>query len=178
LAKDYDASSDAIYATSPISTAFAGSFDGLGHTIANVSIVFEKTVANVGFFAALNAGAIVRNLLLQHISLAPKAHARANLAGLAIYNAGTIHNVAVVGSSMRSNPRYYTCSGGLVGLNYGAIARSDVDDTTVQSGGESGGLACVNFGTITQSHANATVEGGEGGWAGGLAAQNRGTIAL
>ncbi len=38
LAKDYDASADGIYASSPIPTTFTGVFDGLGHAISNLTM--------------------------------------------------------------------------------------------------------------------------------------------
>ena len=53
LAINYDASQDGTYAHPPVPAKFSGSFDGLGHSISNLSV---DTVHSVGLFCILEIG--------------------------------------------------------------------------------------------------------------------------
>jgi hypothetical protein len=48
LADDYDASLDGTYASAPVASDFSGTFEGLGHTIANLKIT--TTDSYIGLF--------------------------------------------------------------------------------------------------------------------------------
>ena len=180
LARFYDASVDGTYADSPIITPFNGKFDGLGHAIANLSLTIRrKTTVEFGLFLKLGAQAVVRNIELQDFNYAYEVNLKRPIyhhAGmLAAENAGRIKDVVVTGGIISSG--YGGCSGGIVGSNSGTVLNSAVQSVDVVGQG-TGGIACGNTGLITQSHVNATVEGGFASAAGGIAESNEGTISL
>jgi len=164
LAKNYDATPDGTYTSSPISTTFTGTFEGLGNAISNLTIN-DTANANVGLFAQ-NTGTI-RDIGLVNATVT-SSMSQSDAITLANGGAGVLVNV-----------------GALVGDNTGKVLHSYASGA-VQGGdiSDAGGLVGYNeaTGTIDGSYTNGTVLTGNSvaglasSWAGGLAAQNSGTI--
>ena len=168
---------------------FSGTFDGLGHTIENLSI--KGSGANLGLFAA--SSGLIRNVVLKSVTV---SGARNSLAAMSIGSlvglniGGEIYNVkswstVVEGSANREN-----VIGGLVGTNESAIIQRATVSGNVRSHGHTraaGGLVGENKGgvtgrgTIINSSSTATVSGdmhrsSTGGLGGLVGVNNRGAI--
>lgn len=111
--------------------SFRGAFDGLGHTVSNISIANTANARNVGLFGVIDGGAEVRNVGVISASVAGLSAVGA-LAGQSLgnihnsYSSGTVtgSDVAGVGTNTGSNDDIVSGIGGLVGANFGNISRS------------------------------------------------------
>jgi len=202
LSKFYDASADGTYASDPVPVAFGGTFEGLGHVIANLKMQTADQERS-GFFADVALGGTVRDVTFDAASLtgaqpygvvaavnhgtisrvtadvevqSPDGDQGGGLVGV---NTGTIAWCATSGSIAASG--HGSRAGGLVGVNQGMIAHSR-SSASVQARG-AGGLVYWNDqdGSISLSSASGTVQGDvfyarRGSAMGGFAAQNSGTI--
>lgn len=163
---------------------FIGVFDGLGHTINGLTIN-TPTQSNVGLFGSVGdfeTPGEIRNVGVINALIVGSART-AVLAG--DLENGAITNSFVTGSVLSPDDTNFT--GGLVGLNFGAIDSSWAN-VTVSTGsytffgeggptGQVGGLVGNNSGLITNSYATGSVSGGDFVFAvGGLAGSNTGTI--
>ena len=148
------------------STIFTGTFDGLGHTISNLTINRPAT-DYVGLFGYAGSGAVIQNVGLVGGSVTGAA-----LVGglVGFIDGATISNSYATGSV--SGTDYYV--GGLVGYNNGTISNSYATGN-VSGVGILGGLAGENAGTISNSYATGSVSGSDYG-VGGLVGFNTGTI--
>ena len=145
-----------------ISGEFTGTFDGGGHTIANLYINRSPT-DYVGLFSAIGATGAVRNLGLWGVNVA----GRVGTGGLAGSNGGTISASYVVGTVSGIG-----WVGGLAGHNhYSATIRSSYAVVRVSGYDSIGGLAGRNWGTISASYAAGTVSV-DGSHVGGLVGEN------
>ncbi len=161
LVKNLDAAG-ATYTGSLVSQSFSGTFAGLGNTISNLTVRAPET-DNVGLFATIGSGGIVRDFTLTGATLSGKGF----VGGLAGSNAGTITQTHVTGSVTGTGGNI----GGLAGTNTGTIGQSYATAAVTGSGGNVGGLAGTNTGTITQSYVTGSVTGG-GGSTGGFVGLN------
>ncbi len=172
-------------------SAFTGQFDGLGHTITNLTINSPtgKTSKNVGLFGYIT-GATVINVGLVNASVL----GRANVGGLVGYNkGGSIHNSYVMGTVSGTDVDNAINVGGLVGYNTGSINNSyfagsvtgSITDTSeISLNNNVGGLAGYNSGIVGNSYATGSVAGNLTGTVtvtynnnvGGLVGDNVGTI--
>jgi len=137
-----------------------GTFDGLGHTIAGLTINRPLSYG-VGLFGATTAASVIRNVGLTNVSVSGLNR----VGGLVGSNYGTISNSYSTGSVSGS-----TYVGGLVGWNDGTISKiSNSYATGSVSGIEFvGGLVgYANGGAISNSYASGSVSGSS--YAGGLA---------
>ena len=140
---------------------FAATFEGNGHTIANL---FIDRRDHPGLFGVISQSSTIRHLGLIHVDVtadfAPGALTGFNEGGTVV---GSYATGRVVGSHN---------VGGLVGVNTGVIAGSYAACRVV---GRQfvGGLAGTNAGTMTASYATGRVTGTS---AGGLVGDNAGTI--
>ncbi|CAG0954608.1 partial Heme/hemopexin-binding protein, partial [Geobacteraceae bacterium] len=148
----------------PIGTggySFTGTFDGLGHTISNLSI--NRNANEQGLFGVTD-GATLRNVGLTDVNVTGYG----NVGALVGYGYGTaIMNSSVIGSVTAGD--YSTGVGGLMGYDYGgsSIINSHAS-ATVTAGVNStgvGGLMGYGYGsssgsTILNSHATGNVTGG------------------
>ncbi|MBV8977574.1 MAG: hypothetical protein JO261_15025 [Alphaproteobacteria bacterium] len=199
LAKEYDAGADGDYLDSPVTAPFSGTFEGLGHTIANLAIMpNDYAGSSVGLFAQNNG--MLRDLSLSAATLACDQYT--DHAGLiAGQNSGGQNGIAVSGhiicdqkgendvggidgsnaggmlahvsANVTLTGRFYV--GGLVGKNLGTIDFSSASGT-LTGGAFAGGLVGNNSGTISDSHAAVLLAGTKDGEAGGLAGYSTGTI--
>jgi hypothetical protein len=177
LANNYDASVDGTYGMSPISNVFAGTFEGLGNAISNLSIVGGTKVKDgtyEAFFVEITSSAAIRDFGLSNanISVASNNYAGATLVGL---NLGSITScyatgkVAGGGRTLRSSE-----NGGLVGASGGAIANSYSAARVETKRNPAGGLVAFSTGTISGSYATGPVSSPTAG--GLVGAQEGGSV--
>ncbi len=166
FANSYNASTDGTYSNSLVTTTFNGSFEGLGNTITNLTID-APSAGNVGLFAALGTGGVVRDIGLVGGSVTGVGSA--NVGWLVGYNnGGTVEYSYATGAVSGGS------AGGLVGYNNAGTVEYSYATGAV-SGGNAGGLVGYNnAGTVEYSYDTGAVSGG---WAGGLVGSNiSGTI--
>ncbi|WP_426197581.1 YDG domain-containing protein, partial [Massilia sp. DWR3-1-1] len=132
-------------------------FDGLGHTISNLTINRQTSGRPIGMFGEIDRNAVVQNLRLVGASITGNLddmpQYRGEVGIVAGRNFGTIHNVEVSGVVTGA-----ANVGGLVGSNRGIVSDSRATGT-VTGASSVGGLAGGSNGTITNSHALAVVTG-------------------
>ncbi len=164
LSTDYDASQDGAYDAPPIATTLAGTFEGLGHAISNLSFSLRKNQHTAGLFADIGASGTVRDVRLANASITALAGAEAGM--LAVGNDGKILNCAVSGTASALESRI----GGLAGQSSGIIAGSSAAvNVTAGKRSMAGGLVgLMSGGSIESSHASGTVKTDVLSWAGGL----------
>jgi filamentous hemagglutinin family protein len=174
---------------------FTGKFDGLGHTISNLTIAPTTPAAfgvSIGLFSAIGATGNVSNLNIANANVT----ANPNITGpgqfvgvLAGSNGGTVSNVHVTNSTVSGGAMTGVIAGGLVGQNgifgpgasMGTITLSSAATNVSVGNGASGtgggqngagGLVGDNPGSITLSTASGNVSGGAFSNVGGLAGRN------
>ncbi len=134
-------------------TRFTGTFDGLGHTISNLT-VDRPTTNDVGLFGQAASGTAIRNVGM--VGGTVRGQNRAG--GLVGLNYGTLSNSYTTGSVTITGP---FPAGGLVGRNRGTVnnsyATGNISGGT--TGGNVGGLVGSNYGTITNSYATGNASG-------------------
>ena len=151
-----------------LSTSFTGTFDGLGHTIGNLTIN-QPTNSDVGLFGSAGTGSAIRN-----VGLVGGSVSGGNFTGgLAGVNAGTISNAYATISVTGAGGTY---TGGLVGYNTGTISNAYATGSVTGGAGsvDAGGLVGGNIGTVSNAYATGSVSGTNS--IGGLAGYNTGTI--
>ena len=150
------------------STPFTGQFDGLGHSITNLTIN-RPSQDCVGLFGAISGASILKNVGLLGGSVSGSGYVGGLVGEI---SSGTIRNVYSTGSVSGR-----VTVGGLVGGNYGTI--QNAYSTGSVSGGSVyiGGLVGMNYsGTIQNAYSTSSVSGG-GSYIGGLVGMNySGTI--
>jgi hypothetical protein len=166
LAKDYDASKDGLYYTSPIPTVFFGAFNGLGHTISNLKVA-DASDQFVGLFANVDYKGSLASIGLTDVLIGGDSYVGALVGD----NNGTITNAFVTGKVTGSD------AGGLVGYNAGTITTSR-SAARVRAVGNplAGGIVSENQGTVTLSFATGKISGNPGLAVGGLIALGTGTV--
>ena len=177
----------------PIGTSsapFAGTFDGLGHTISNLTIN-RPSATYVGLFGSTGNNAVIQNVGLVggvingsditgelvgdnegsvSNSYATGSVSGDDVGGLVGNNDGTISNSYATGSVSGA-----ISVGGLVGFNYGMVSNSYAAGSIDDLGGginRFGGLAGYNDGTISNSNATGSVNITSGNSVGGLVGYN------
>lgn len=170
------------------SGTFSGTFDGLGHTIENLSI--KGSGANLGLFAA--SSGVVRNVVLQSVTVSGPRNSLAamSIGSLVGLNTGDIYNVKSWSTLVEGAANRESVIGGLVGTNEGAVIQRATVSGNVRSNGHTraaGGLVGENKGsatgrgTIRDSASTATVSGdmhrgSTGGMGGLVGVNNRGAV--
>ena len=140
-------------------TRFTGSFDGLGHSIRDltVNVTQPQYPGNPGFSSSY-----------------------AGLFG-ATGSAARIAHVGLDNASIKASGGIWNSAGALVGWNNGAIVQSYATGNATAEGGigtYAGALVGENYGSISQSYAtgSATAKDGNANFAGALAGENYGSI--
>jgi len=168
LANSYDASQDGVYAASPITTTYTGSFDGLGNTISNLKIKADTTG---GLF--LEVDGTVRDLHLDN-ALVTEGSGTSWVGALAGIDRGLIENVSSSGK-VTSSSGYYV--GGLVGASLSYMTNCSSSATVLHKKvGGAGGLAGYSAGTLSNSFATGPVTVKGQGYAGALIGIVQGAI--
>lgn len=173
-------------------TPFTGRFNGLGHTISNLTINRAGTsyvglfgtlygdVRNVGITGSINGNGGVGALVGDNNGAVNNAYASATvtganhmIGGLVGRSGNTVGNSYATGSVSGNNS-----VGGLVGYNTGTISNSYGTGDVSGTNWYIGGLVGLNGGTTTGSYATGSVTANNPGqrYIGGLAGQNDGTI--
>src|SRR6185312_7539156 len=118
LAKPYDASADGTYTSSPVSSGFSGTFEGLGNTVSNLSISADGKDL-YGFFLAILTKGTVRDFGVVDANFAFGSFSLIGV--LAGNNGGAISRCWTNGTI-----RFGTGegAGGLTGANSGEITHS------------------------------------------------------
>jgi filamentous hemagglutinin family protein len=145
-------------------TPFAGTFDGLGHTISGLTINLPSE-NNVGLFGKTSAAAVIQNVGLVGGSVTGSYA----VGGLVGWGKGTINNSYATDSVSGSS---YV--GGLLGANYGTVSNSYATGS-VSGSSYVGGLLGANYGTVSNSYATGSVTS-SGSNVGGLVGYNSGSI--
>jgi len=152
-------------------TQYSGTFDGLGHDIANLNLKPGSGSSSTysGMFGWTTAAAEVRNVGLVNVVVSHSVDARTG--ALIARNQGKVSNSYVTGS-VKGN----TYLGGLVGWNQGSIDGSYFSGTA-RAGNRVGGLVGVNEGAISNSYSIGVVAGLYGqDLVGGLVGHSTGSI--
>jgi hypothetical protein len=141
--------------------AFTGRFNGLGHSISNLTI--QSPASYVGLFGALGTSARVSNLSLVNFDVRSSATDGAQVGGLAGLNSGSIRRVDMAGATIGGQSAS-AMLGGLVGANLGSISDSSAAGITISvpngsTNVRAGGLAGFNgtAGSISRSFAEAVI---------------------
>jgi hypothetical protein len=146
---------------------FTGVFDGNDNRIQNFT---WKSIDKdgIGLFKCVGAGGLIRNLAMENVDV--EAQKGEDIAGLVVYNLGTINKCYLTGNVLG-----YESAGGLAAFNEGTITNCYSTATTEGGSYSIGGLVGINKGTITHCYCSANVPGFYG--AGVLAGTNwQGTI--
>jgi filamentous hemagglutinin family protein len=153
----------------PVGYSFTGKFDGLGHTISNLTINRSGT-DYVGLFGVVASTGVVRNVGVT----SPNITGQTYTGGLVGSNVGTISDSYVSGGSVTGSASS-SYAGGLVGSNQGTIRRSYSTVPVTTAGSHAGGLAGENAATIEYSYATGSVTSTVGSTSkfGGLVGYNR-----
>ena len=147
---------------------FTGTFDGLGHTISNLTINLPA-ILYVGLFGYDNATSVIRNVGM----IGGSTTGSGSVGGLVGFNNGTISNSYATDNVFSTSSLNYI--GGLVGLNYGTISNSyATGNVSSSSATYVGGLTGFNSGIINNSYATGNVTGSS--YVGGLVGSNIGSI--
>jgi hypothetical protein len=154
------------------SNAFAGSFDGDGHTVSGIYI--SEAADYQGLFGNLGGGAVITDLSVAGSNMTCY---RSYLGGIAAYNnGGTIQNCTFAGSLEGT------------GLSVGGIAGKNDAGGTVQyctstgsvrqtgSGQDIGGIAGTNAGTVLYCINSCQVSNLMSYYTGGIVGSNAGTV--
>ena len=150
FANNYNAKKDGTYFSSPITTEFTGSFNGLGNAISNLSINDPNGDYFVGLFAEMNGGSIANIRLLNENVQAPSA---SDVGGLVGWAGGTVAHGFSAGTVSGGGD-----AGGLLGVSAGAITGSG--SVAAVSGQDAGGLIGVGYrGSIHDSWATGNISG-------------------
>lgn len=126
---------------------FAGNFDGNGYKITNLTI---NGSAYLGLFGQVGNSGVVENLSIENCDISATGDFVAGLTGL---NNGNIADCNMIGTV---SGNFYVA--GLVGYNVSGDITHCFANGTVSGHGESiGGLVGYNFGSIAKSCANCSV---------------------
>jgi hypothetical protein len=200
LAKDYDAQPDGAYSAAPIDAYFAGHFEGLGHTIANLTITDPTTshhdalisngysafISNVGLLNAKITAAddsIVGGLVSSGNAVFENVFVTGSLSGGQFSAVGGVAGDLAESYDCSIDHSYsaafvtggqYSSVGGLAGSTSGSCAVSNSHATGDATGDDAGGLVGLDEGSeIENSYATGAVHS-NGIAAGGLVGQGGG----
>jgi hypothetical protein len=173
-----------------VSTAFSGSFEGLGNTISHLAI---EGAGYIGLFEITSG--LAENLSILDVNITVSEGSQAGVFAGVAYNVSRVHVSGTIRGKgdMGNNIGGITAIGGKIiecsanmriienqTSGIGGLASSgDVDDSfatgsIVATGERSiiGGLVSYNEGVIQDSYANITVKGGVHSWVGGFTGTN------
>lgn len=171
LGKNIEASGADFTPLGDTSTAFTGQFDGMGHTIDQITPQQQAFWQPTGLFGVVGQTGVVRNVGVTASSVGYDDAPAGILVGK---NQGLVANSYSTGGLYATNEDS-TTTGGLVGQNDGTIARS-WSSASSNTQGLAGGLVGENTGSIIQSYATGDVTGPLHVAPGGLVGDNKGLI--
>ncbi len=151
-----------------IPTRYASVFDGLGHSLTNMTINIS-TSKNIGVFSQLETTATVRNL---GVTTATVSGGPSWVGIIAGYNYGTVLNSYSSGTVTGTNQGIGGLVGGINGTILQSYSSATVSATTSGSSGVGGlaGIMNISTASISASYATGNVTAGSAAqWIGGLA---------
>lgn len=147
------------------SSIFQGTFDGLGHTISNLTI--NNTGSSYQGLFGYTSNATIKNIGLLNVDIQGNQY----VGGLV----GWLQDGEIINSYVTGNIQGTRYIGGLVGQNRGTIKNSYVDTSSnnkkVYGTDYVGGLVGYNYGIITNTYSVGKVEGNNQ-YIGGLVGYN------
>jgi hypothetical protein len=146
-----------------INSTFAGSFDGQGYEIGDLSIN-RPDESDVGLFGVVGTGGVIEDVGVVNSDITGY-QAVGNLVGR---NRGTVSN-----SYARGNAAGDLDVGGLAGVNGGTVSMS-YSSGSLAGRDDTGGLVGRNEGTVSNSYSAGTINGND--FVGGLVGRNEGTV--
>lgn len=160
------------YKSAPIPTAYSGTFEGLGHTISNLTI-HDTTDTVAGLFANTASTGVLRDIVLTNVNISD-TQVNAITGALVSTSGGLVSGAHATGKVKGSTTTGTT--GGLVGYNAGGTVENSSANVTVTGGDGDihstfvGGLIGYDGqnGTVTNTYATGKVTGGVGADVGGL----------
>ena len=153
LASHIDATSDGIYAHSPVTTSFDGVFEGLGHRISHLTINSPND-EYVGLFSTVFFDGVVANLRLNYVDISAGTGQAGALAGTVN---GAIVNVHSAGRMQAGTG----AAGGLIGYLYSntSVTLCSSAVSVNATGGTAAGLIAAGFfANVSQSFATGPVK--------------------
>ncbi|QRY70605.1 filamentous hemagglutinin N-terminal domain-containing protein (plasmid) [Ensifer sp. PDNC004] len=144
--------------------AFVGIFDGLGHTLSNLSIN-RPTLEGVGLFGFVGGDGVIRNFTISggNVTGGYTVGAAAGMVSSGGFgaNEAQVVNVGAQGVTVTSNN---DGAGGLIGRNRGIVSGSYATGNVAANGASgfgasAGGLVGINQGSIADSYATGNVTG-------------------
>lgn len=154
-------------------TFFAGTYNGGGHVISNLTV--DSTLSpSAGLFGAVDATGVVRNVGFSgSVTRSWIGWPWPTVGGLVGYNKGTVSNSFATGSATVTDATdSLGLVGGLVGYNdTGSVSNSYATGSVSAKYSYAGGLVGYNKGTVTDSYAVGAVTN-PGGQTGGLVGRN------
>jgi hypothetical protein len=181
LAADYDATPDGTYDAAPVGTLLLGRFEGLGHTISNLTVTVSelkrKKHGYAGLFARTGKGSVVRDVALDNVQVSVTATGGAYFAVGALIGALDYGAVVDAEASGSVSGNANSTVGGLVGTTRSKSPILNAHtDCAVSGYGGIGGLVGYNLAPIVNSYATGpvtvTVATSGTGVAGGLVGVN------
>lgn len=173
LANDFNAGGHT-YSSSPIDTLFAGTFEGLGHTISHFTLYASGTHA--GLFRSADTGSALRDVTLTGADV-NGLEDNSYVGALVAYTKGDIAGVRVSGNVTGGYEAYM---GGVAGYISGAGSISNSSSSALIQGGDGGyvgGLVGEDNGFATAVSASGDVEAGyDYGYVGGLIGYAQGPV--
>jgi hypothetical protein len=171
LAKDYDATGDGTYTDAVVTGTFPGTFDGLGHAIANLSISADDHSGNdIGLFAEIDGAVSALSLTNADVDCGDFG---ANTGVLAGENKGTVSFISVTGGAFCFP---YSEVGGVVGGNDGGTISHAAVNINVYGGFDGGGIAGESTGMIESATVAGSVNGGYNSRVGGVVGVTTGSV--
>lgn len=129
--------------------AFAGSFDGRGYVISNLTIN-QSNSDSIGLFGTVYGRGNIENLGIE----SPNLTGRSIVGGLVGTNFGSISSCYTAGS-ISLTAEYL--AGGLVGHNWGILTECYTTGSVFSTGQTVGGLVGINYGLLTTCHVTSMV---------------------
>jgi filamentous hemagglutinin family protein len=166
LGSDIDASPTSSWASgagfNPIAS-FSGIFNGLGHTVSQLSVI-RPASSSSALFASTGTSAVVQNTGIVSASISGISYVGA----LVARNYGVVLNSYSAGTIAGSD----SWAGGLVGMNMGttSLISQSFSSATVNGATFVGGLLGRNDGTVSESSASGSADGSSN--VGGLVGSN------
>ena len=183
LAKNISAA-NRVYEATPMNRTFAGSFEGLGNSISNLTLQGTAANESVGLFGEYgpSGNGVIRDLHLKSVSVTATASGQNIGAVVGLMDVGTVANVDVSGTVSASGMN--SIVGGAVGLSIMSTVRGSASHASVSGtngAAAAGGLigedsdGCPHcIGLLDSNYATGAVSGGDATAVGGLIGENLG----
>ena len=176
LAKALDAKAT-LYTTALV-PSFSGTLDGLGHTIANLTIAGANSSSPVGLIGSLSGTVKDLGLVSGSVSGQSEVGSVAGYMRFAtisdVFSTNKVTGSGIVGGLVglndfggqitnafeTGNVVGQSITGGMVGENYGSVALSHSTGAVTAPGQYTGGLVGANYGGVSSDYATGAVKGG------------------